>query len=279
MLNVSGVKSAIMTLLYSALILVAAIYACINLFLFVYQRNLLYHPVKELAGPHNYGIYEGQLVKLTTEDSIKISAWYVPPKHNEPVMVYLHGNAGNLGDRAEKLKSFVKHGLGMLAVSYRGYGDSEGSPSEKGLYNDARAAINYLKSQGINTKDTFLYGESLGSGVAIQMATEYELKAIVLEAPYTSIANRAQELYPYVPVKLLLLDKFDSLSKIGRVKEPVLIFHGYLDEVMPIIHGRRMLEAASEPKEARFYENKGHTDFDWNELADQTYRFIKGITQ
>lgn len=266
-----------MTIITSLLIAICVVYAAINAYLYLFQRHILYLPVVQMGEPKHYGMYDTELAKLKTVDNVEIVTWYTPPKHNEPIMIYLHGNAGNLGDRTEKLKAFTDKGFGMLSVSWRGYGGSGGSPSEEGLYNDARAAIKYLTDKGISLKDIFIYGESLGTGVAVQMATEYDVKNIVLEAPYTSISSRAADLYPYIPVKLLLKDHFASIDKIGKVHVPVLIFHGYLDQVMPISHGRKMLEAANEPKEARLFEHVGHTDFNFPEIAQITYDFVTNI--
>jgi hypothetical protein len=264
-----------MNFIFYVFVAIVIIYIMINCYLYVFQRKILYLPVQEMAKPYNYGMEDTENIILKTTDSIDIVAWHKNPEEGRPVMIYLHGNAGNLGDRAEKLKFFTQKGMGLLAVSWRGFGGSKGFPSEEGLYNDARAAIDYLLNSGIANKDIFIYGESLGTGVAVQLATEYKIRSIVLEAPYTSIANRAAELYPYIFVKLLLKDHYSSIDKISLVKVPVLIFHGYLDEVMPISHGRKILNMANEPKEARFFENKGHTDFDFSELANFTYDFVE----
>lgn len=272
--NNSALKSLIMSFTYQIIILIFIGYAGINAYLYFFQRSILYLPVKELSEPKNYGLHETSSVRLKTADSLNITAWYTAPKHNEPTLLYLHGNAGNLGDRTEKLEAMAGQGFGILAVSWRGYGTSEGAPTEEGLYNDARAALQYLLDNGTKLENIVLYGESLGTGIAIQMATEYNARALILEAPYTSISSRAAELYPYIPVKLLLKDHFNSIDKIGNVHIPVLIFHGYRDTVMPIHHGRKILEAANEPKEARFFDNVGHTDFDLQEISKITHDFV-----
>lgn len=275
--NVSKVISYIMDTLIQVSIGLVIGYILLNIGMYFFQRSLLYHPAIQMGTPQNYGMVDTELVKLQTDDKNETLAWFTPPKDDKPIMIYFHGNAGNLADRAEKFKNFLRHtnGYGQMAVSWRGYGGSSGSPTEEGLYNDGRAAINYLLNKGFKIENIVLYGESLGTGVVVQMATEYKVKAIVLEAPFTSVEDRAAELYPYVPVRLLLKDKFYSIDKIGLVKAPVLIFHGYLDNVMPIQYGRKMLEAANEPKEARFFENIGHTNFDSNETAKITYDFIE----
>jgi pimeloyl-ACP methyl ester carboxylesterase len=255
------------------LVLTLTIYMGINAYLYIFQRSLLYHPIKEIATAETYGM-DVQTISLTTSDNVRIVAWYKQPKKNQPVMLYLHGNAGNLADRAEKLKNFLNQNIGMLAISWRGFGGSESGPSEEGLYNDARAGIKYLTDNGVSLDNIFLYGESLGSGVAVQMATEFKTRALILEAPYTSVVNRASEIYPYIPIKLLIKDRFNSIDKIGNVHTPVLIFHGYLDDVMPVSHGRKMLMAANEPKQARIFDHVHHTDFNYQEIAQLTYDFV-----
>lgn len=277
MSNFSKVLSKIMDSVIQVSIGLVIGYVLLNIGMYIFQRSLLYHPVKQMGSPQNHGMFNTELVRLQTEDKNETLAWFTHPQDNKPIMIYFHGNAGNLSDRAEKFKNFLRHtnGYGQMAVSWRGHGGSGGSPTEQGLYSDGRAAINYLLSKGFKIEQIVLYGESLGTGVVIQMATEFKVKAIVLEAPFTSVEDRAAELYPYIPVRLLLKDKFYSIKKIGSVKSPVLILHGYLDNVMPIQHGREMLEAANEPKEARFFENIGHSNFDSNEIAKITYDFIE----
>ncbi len=257
------------------LMVALAVYVAICIALFSLQRSILYKPVAEQLAPHHYGLYEMEEIELTAQDGTKTKAWYKPAPKGKLTMLYYHGNAGNLADRTEKLEAFLRRGIGLLALSYRGYGNSEGSPTEQGIYQDARAAIEYLSKQGVNENQFFIYGESLGSGVAVQMATEYTARAIVLEAPYTSIINRGYEIYPLFPIRFLLRDTFNSIEKIPNVHLPVMIFHGYRDQVMPIHHGRRLLQAANEPKEARFFDNVGHTDFDLEEISKLTVEFAE----
>lgn len=250
------------------------VYLMLCLTLYVAQRKLLYIPSHDLLTPEHYGIKNIHAITFSTEDGITLTSWFKKPETDEPVILYFHGNAGHLGDRSEKYQRFADAGFGLLALSYRGYGTSQGKPSEKGLYHDARAAINYLASQNIPSKQIILYGESLGSGVAVQMATEYDIRAIVLEAPYTSVANRAQELYPYVPAKWLLKDKFNSIKKIKQVNAPLLIFHGKMDNVIPFRHGMTLFDAANTPKEKITFDHTGHTDFDSHTLIKHIGMFL-----
>jgi fermentation-respiration switch protein FrsA (DUF1100 family) len=249
-------------------------YTAINGYLYFFQRKILYLPAFSLAQPHHYGLQRTEEVKLHTQDGLELTAWLMKPKRSKYYMIYLQGNAGNMGDRIEKLEEFSKTGWNILAVNYRGYGSNPGTPSEEGLYLDARAAIAYLQDQGVKLDNIILYGESLGSGVAIQMATEYKFKSIILEAPYTSIVNRAKELYPYIPISLLIKDRFESINKISKTSSPLLMFHGYRDEVMPIHHGRRLLMEANDPKQAHFFDHVGHTDFDLKLLTQYMKEFV-----
>lgn len=265
-----------MKILYPTLLFVAASYVAILFYLYLYQRNIIYLPERTMEGPVSYGMVGVQELRLATVDKVNIIAWYAPPPNADaPVIVYFHGNAGKLADRGEKLSLLQRQGLGVLAVSYRGYGGSGGSPSEEGLYEDGRAAIHYLLNQGIAPDRIALYGESLGSGVAVQMATEFKVRALVLEAPYTSVSQRAAEIYPYIPVRWLLKDHFESLAKITHIHCPVLIFHGEKDPTIPVSHGKRLFEAAEVPKELHLFPEVGHTEFDLQEITGLTAKFIK----
>lgn len=262
-------------LLTGILAIIAAIYIGACSYLYIFQRSILYHPNQQLEAPEKYSLSDFSAVKITTADNLKITGWYIPAKEGKPTIMYFHGNAGNLGKRADKFRDFAASGIGILAVSYRGFGDSEGSPSENGLYEDARAAIKYLAEKGLEAKDITLYGESLGTGVAVQMALEHNFHAIILEAPYDSIGARAAELYPYAPINLLLKDRFDSISKIAKIHTPLMIIHSKDDEVMPFAHGKKLYDAAVKPKEMHVFENAGHSHFNHKELANLVLEFTQ----
>lgn len=245
-----------------ALGLVLSGYLLILVLLFVFQRNLLYFPSKERPRPEAFGL-AGVVapVELTTEDGLTLLAWHRPPaRHGLPTVVYFHGNGGHIGHRAGKVAIFIEAGFGVLLAEYRGYGGNPGRPSEAGLYRDGRAARDFLRRRGVPDGRMVVYGESLGAGVAVQMATETRAAALVLEAPFTSIAAVAQSHYPFVPAYWLVLDRFDSLAKIGRAGAPLLLLHGERDRIVPPRFGRALFAAASEPKEARFFPAAGHND-------------------
>jgi len=254
-----------------------ALYLAVVALMHIFQRRLMYMPSQGLAHPKEYGL-SLQEIYFSTRDNIKIAAWFYPAKDAKETIVYFHGNLGNLGtfSRHEKFRAFMDKGFGVLAISYRGYGKSEGSPHESGLYHDARAALDWLIAKGVPQEKIVLFGESLGTGVAVQMATEYKhIRALVLEAPYTSVLARAAELHRWVPVKYLLKDKFDSIGKITNVKAPLLILHGELDATIPIAHGRKLLAAANEPKKGVFYPHVHHIDFAPEDLAREVESFLR----
>jgi len=176
------------------------------------------------------------------------------------VLVYLHGNAGSLAHRASKVWPYLDRGWGVLLVAWRGYSGNPGRPTEEGLYRDGRAAVGFLDRQGIAPNRIVLYGESLGSGVAVQLATERTPGALVLEAPFSSLVDAGAAHYPIFPVRWVVRDRFDSLAKIGAARAPVLVMHGERDQVVPVGLGRRLLDAAREPKQGVFVPQAGHND-------------------
>jgi len=230
--------------------------------LFALQRQLLFPagtepPSLERAGL--VGIMEP--VKIVTADGLTLLSWYRrPPLHDTPLILFFHGNAGTIENRAAMAKTYIDAGFGLLLLEYRGYGGNPGSPSEAGLYADGRAALAFAVAQGVAPGHIVLYAESLGTGVAVQMAVEQRVAALVLEAPYTSVADVAQNDFPLFPVQLLVRDRFDSMEKIGRVGVPLLMVHGERDQTIPVRFGRALFAAASEPKEAKWLPGAGHND-------------------
>lgn len=243
--------------------------------LYVFQRHLIYHPDKKIAAPQQYGLSGFSEDTATASDGVPIQLWYRPAESGFPTIVYYHGNAAHMGDRAGIYAALAGKGFGVLAVGYRGYGKSGGKPSEQGLYRDARAAIAFLAERNIAPQQILLFGESLGSGVAVHMAGEYKVAGLILEAPYTSITARAAEIYRFIPVRLMLRDRYESLGKISKIKAPLLIFHGELDETIPVAHGRRMLEGANEPKHGIFFPEVSHSDFDNAVISAHVLDFAK----
>jgi fermentation-respiration switch protein FrsA (DUF1100 family) len=245
------------------------IYAAMIGGIVAFQRHLMYHPAKHILPPAEYGLPSVREVFFPSADGMKLSAWVHAPRAGFPTIVYFHGNAGHLGDRAAKFAAFVDAGFGLVALGYRGYGHSEGSPTEKGIYGDARAAVAYaLDTLRVPQGKLIYFGESLGSGVAVQMATERAPGLLMLEAAYTSVEARSAELYYYVlGVRHFVLDKYDSLSKIKNVHAPLLMIHGELDPIIPPEHGRALYAAANDPKQLIMYPQVHHVDFTLEQIV------------
>lgn len=233
--------------------------------LFLGQRYLIYRPFAEPFDPAQVQASGLKPVTVETADGLSLTHLYrAPAVTGGPVVVVFHGNAGHIGYRVPKFVEFVEAGLGLFLVEYRGFGGNPGKPSEEGLYADARAALDWLAEQGVAAERTVLYGESLGSAVAVAMAAERPAGAVVLEAPFTSLAEVAQHIYWFTPAKWLVLDRFDSLSRIRKIAAPLLIVHGERDQVVPVKFGRELFAAAPEPKEAVFLPAADHVDlFDY----------------
>ncbi len=243
--------------------------------LFVFQRRLLYHPdttppaLADLAG---LGVCA---VKLTTADGLALSSWYLPPRSGRPVIAYFHGNGGHIGYRSDRLHRFAPEGYGVLMAEYRGYGGNPGEPCETGLFADGEAALTFLAAAGVGPDRIVLWGESLGTGVAVHLAAGHPVAGLILEAPFTSVAAAAQRHYPYVPAVLLVRDRFDSLSRIERVAAPLLVLHGERDRIVPFRHGRKLYEAAVAPKESWFSAEAGHEDLPRFGGLDAAISFIE----
>lgn len=254
--------------------LLCGAYLMILVAMFVFQRNLMYLPGKEINAPQIYGLGGFSDVSIKSADGILLQLWVRPAAIHFPTIIYFHGNAANLANRAGIYAALANKGFGVIALSYRGYGKSAGSPSEQGIYDDARAAIAYATQQkNIPLSQIILYGESLGSGVAVQMANEYPVAAVVLQSPYTSVATRAAEIYSFLPVQWLIKDRFDSIDKIASIKAPLLVFHGERDRTIPVAHGRAIFEKAAVPKQAYYFPDVDHMDFDPGVLAGHVLDF------
>jgi hypothetical protein len=254
-----------------------ACYAVLVGFMFVFQRALLYHPDNARPDPVASGVPEMARVRLSTNDGLTLDAWYGAAAEGSPSLIYFHGNGGHLGHRAVKYRPYLEAGFGLLAVGYRGFGGNPSSPTEGGLRMDARAALDYLRGQGVALHRIVLYGESLGTGVAVDLAAGRAIGALVLEAAYTSIAKVAAHHYPFVPARYLVLDKFDASADIKRLQAPLLLIHGKRDRVIPYRFGRALFEDAPQPKEMESYEEGGHNDLHEFGAASRIIRFIRRV--
>lgn len=265
----------------SFLVTAVACYAVLVAAVYLLQRRMMYFP--DVSRPE-FSAYQGERlheVQLTTADGLTLSAGYRPPAaEGAPVIVYFHGNAGHHGHRAALVQPYLAAGYGALLASYRGYGGNPGAPSEAGLYADAHAALDWLEAQGVAPARIVLFGESLGSGVAVQLAKERHLAgqgvgAIVLQAPFTSTVDVGARHYWYLPVSLLMRDRFDSASKIGEIGTPLLVLYSDSDTVVPPRLSKALFDAAAEPKELREYPQAGHNGFEMSNAPNDVIAFIE----
>ena len=260
------------------LLYILAAYGALVAFMYGMQRSLMYFPDRSTPDPGAAGVAEMQQVTLRTADGVELVAWYRPAGENAKTIVYFHGNGGNIAGRGYKVKPYLDAGFGVMLVEYRGYGGNPSSPDEDGLYADGRAALDWLEAGGVRPQHTVLYGESLGTGVAVQLAGERRPAALVLEAPFTSASDVAAAAYWFLPVRVLIKDRFDSISKIGAVQAPLLLVHGELDRVVPVRFGRRLFDSANEPKKAVFLPAGHHNDLAEHGLMREVLTFLEGLS-
>lgn len=242
-----------------------------------FQRDMIYHPGKDRVAPADAGLPEMVPVSIRSHDGFVCTGWYGAPRdRHQPTVVYFHGNAGTVANRAGKAKLLLEAGFGVLLVGYRGYGGNPGSPSEEGLYSDARAALGWLITRGVPAGQIVLYGESLGTGVAVQMATEHaNVVGVVLEAPFTTLPDLAPAYVLPGLADMLMLDRYDNRAKIGQIRAPLLILHGQQDGVVPVAMGRELKERARLGVEAHFLPGGGHNDLYSHGVGPLVVGFIR----
>lgn len=234
-------------------------YCILLLVLFLTQRCAIYYPLNTVPDPAKAGVPDMSVHRVVTADGLKLLAWWKPPANEtQPAIVFFHGNAGHLGHHSRPARFFLDAGFGVLLVSWRYNAGAGGSPSEEGLLIDGRAALDFVAARGIDRNRIVLYGESLGTGVAVAMASERDVAALVLKSAYSSIADVAQDRFWFTPARWLVRDKFDSVSRIADVQAPILILHGERDRTIPVRFARRLFDAAPEPKEAHFFPDGSH---------------------
>ncbi len=244
-----------------ALLLIFLALVALSVWVRATERRNIYFPARAMVEtPQQFGL-NYQEIWLPTPDGVKLNGWFMPSAHPAGITVLLlHGNAGNISHRLEKYAVLLGLGADVLAIDYRGYGRSSGEPDEAGTCLDADTAYRYLVEQRhLDARRLVVYGESLGSAVAVNLASQAPVGGVVLEEAFTSAADVGQAMYPFLPMRWLLRTKYDSLAKIGRIRAPLLLFHSRDDEFFPMRHAERLLAAATAPK--RLVElHGGHND-------------------
>ena len=244
----------ISTLFFSIIL----IYFIIVAYMYLNQRKLLYLPSENnyLDDQIDFNFKE---VFIDVEKNLKLKAWLIENNlKNKKTLVFFHGNAGNLSNRTYKLNQLSKLDLNIIILAWRSFSGNEGEPSEQNLYNDAKKTIDWLNSRGVKNKNIILYGESLGTGIAVELGQTNQFGGIILESPFTSMTNAAKNIYPWLPVKYLLKDKYDSEKKIKNLQIPILIMHGKKDNIVPFKMGKKLYDLANNPKFFYFTENDDH---------------------
>ena len=264
----------------TGILALVSFYVLLLIIVFFFQRNLLYHPSAdnyindEVAKEPT----EIEKVKITTKDKINLIGWFHNKNlENSKTILFFHGNAGSLENRTYKLNHLKSLNLNFLIIAWRGFSGNKGKPNEMGLYEDAASAIKWLKTKGIEEKNIILYGESLGTGVVVEIAQNKNYAGVILESPFTSMVNIGKKHYPFFPVSFLLKDKYESYKKINKISVPVLIIHGKVDKIVPYEMGKKMYELANQPK---FFYSQDYGDHmvEYDEkLLSALEQFIKSL--
>ena len=263
----------------SAAAAVVGLYLLLVLGMALGQRGMIYVPDRTPDDPETSGVPDMVPVPLRAEDGVVVTGWYAPPaRPGLQTVVLFHGNAGTKAGRAFKARALIAAGHGVFLAEYRGYAGNPGRPSERGLFADARAVVDWLAARGTPSGALVLYGESLGSGVATAMATRCPPRALILECPFTAIADLAPAFVPAALARVLLVDRYDNLGRIGGLTAPLLVIHGEQDEVVPVAQARALLaRAASADKQGVFLALAHHNDLWEFGAADQILAFLDGL--
>lgn len=243
--------------------------------MYLTQERFLFHPRAEMGPPAAFGLDDFRRVTIETSDKVELVGWFHEAPGAEKAILYFYGNADALPPYAGFFKAFADAGYSVLGVNYRGYGGSTGTPSETGFYKDADAALGLL-AERMATERVTVIGRSIGSGVAVDLASRNRLRSLVLISPFSSLTDVAAGVMWLLPVRLLLTHRFDSMSKIAKVRAPVLIIHGDRDTLIPPEQARRLHAAANEPKRLEILEGADHIDMDLGRIFRSIVAFESG---
>jgi len=257
--------------------LILILYLIVTLSIYIFQRKLLYHPNINSYLKGDGLIHSFENINIRTEDNINLKGWLHLKDPKKKTILFFHGNAGTLDNRIYKLNFLGNLDVNFLIIAWRGYSGSSGKPSEFGLYQDAKSALNWLNSKGITEDKIILYGESLGTSVAIEVGQNKDFAGVILETPFTSMVDVGKTKYPFFPVSFLLKDKYESDKKIKNIKSPILIMHGEVDKIVPFWMGEKIYQLANEPKYSYFTKYDDHM-MEYNEkLLNELKKFIDSL--
>lgn len=243
--------------------------------MYIFQRDFLYFPDPLYLSPQvAHAPKEIKELKVVTEDGLNLIGWYAPATHRPQTLVFFHGNGDSLSQTVFISAPYIAAGYGFLIAEYRGYSGMPGHPTEDGLYKDARAYLKALIASGVREEDIVLFGHSLGTGVAVQMATEFHVHSLILVAPFLSIPKVAQLHFPYLFAGSLVKDRYESFKKIPTLHIPVLIANGAQDEIIPPTHGKQLFELANEPKNYLLVPDAGHNNMFESNLVGISLKWL-----
>jgi hypothetical protein len=260
--------------------MLAVAYLVIVVTMMFFEESFVFFPVRYPAGeswqPPGLSFEDAW---FDSDDGYRLHGWYVPHERPRGVLLFCHGNAGNVTHRGDTLRTLHDRvGVAVLCFDYRGYGRSQGSPTEQGMYDDARAARAWLaKRAGIAENEIVLLGRSLGGAVAVELAASDGAKGLVLESTFTSVPDVAASVYPWLPVRLLIRNRFDAVGKISRYRGPLLQSHSEADEIVEYAYGQKLFEAANQPKQFITLRGLGHNDPQTPAYYDELVRFLDGL--
>lgn len=254
-------------MLASILFIAVSVFVFFTAYVYFNQSSFIYFPTKKIETTPVELNLPYQEVWIATSDLVNLNAWYLPVDHPRATLLFLHGNGGNISHRLDKLALFNSLGLSVLIIDYRGYGLSEGTPSEEGTYRDAEAAWEYLTgNQKINAKDIIVYGESLGGAVATWLTTQHNPGALILDSTFTSIIDMGKRYYPYLPLKFIARIRYPTIDRIDSINCPVLIIHSSDDDIVPFAMGKQLYERANQPRD--FLQIHGNHNYGFMQSLD-----------
>lgn len=241
------------------------------------HRYFMYIPDRTRVAPKNAGLAGVEEIVFKAADGTKLIAWYLPARGPRPTVLYFTGNSGNVANRAGKIATIGSDGYGVFMLNYRRYGGSGGRPSEARIAADAVSAYDCLRGLGVAPQDIVAYGESLGTAVATRLSLQRQVKALVLEAPFTSTVAVGQLMWPFLPLGLIMVDQYRTIDRIGEVKVPLFIIHGGRDAIIPLDQARHVYHAANEPKSIAVVPQAGHNDLFERGAWDKVHGFLDSL--
>jgi hypothetical protein len=243
------------------------------------NRLFMYFPDSIRISPKEVGLVGVKEVELPTADGETLVAWYAKANPGQPTILYFHGNAGNAAGRSDKIERMRTGGAGVFFLNNRGYGGSSGQPTEKANVADAVMAYDYLHAQGVTSDQIVLYGESLGSGQATQLGARHEVRAVVLEAPLTSTVDVGKRTWFFLPLNLLMTDQYRNARHVANIHVPVIVLHGEQDGTIPVQMGKRVFDAANEPKRLELFPEGGHSDLFDHGAWEKVLAFLSDMSE